>query len=72
MNLIGWYRYEFLYQVDKWRNKLLMKIVWALPRNIIYWAFIRVVANATQNQRFAKTEVSAIPAMDMLGIWDCN
>ena len=39
--------YDFHYELHRWKEKITMKIVWALPKYIVYWCVIRVWASAT-------------------------
>ena len=34
----------------KIKEKFMLWFVWKLPRRLVYWCFIRVVANATTGQ----------------------
>lgn len=50
------------------REKTLYWIAWKLPRGVIYWAAIRLVAHATKGQ-WSGVEVPALNAMDALERW---
>ncbi len=50
------------------KDKLLMKLVWALPRSIVYWASIRLFANATQGD-YSDQVVPELTAIDALERW---
>jgi hypothetical protein len=56
----------------KWtdvRDKVLRWIVWRLPKSIVYWAAIRVVANATTGP-YESQIVPELRAMDALDRWE--
>ena len=50
-------------------NKFWMWIAWRLPRMLVYWCAIRVIAHATTG-RYGKTIVSELVAMDALQRWN--
>lgn len=50
-------------------ERALMWFVWRLPTRIVYWAFIRVWANATTGQ-FGTVEAPAVMADDALRCWE--
>lgn len=50
-------------------EKLIMKLVWILPRRIVYWCAIRLGAHATQGQ-FGNQIVPDLNFMDALKRWD--
>lgn len=41
-------RLDLPYRFARWRERMVMKFVWALPHEVVKWAFMRVMANATQ------------------------
>ena len=43
-------------------------IAWKLPRNIVMWAAIRLMAHATQGP-YSKTEVPSLGIMEALSRW---
>lgn len=49
-------------------DKLKMKIAWAMPRWLVYWCSIRLMAKATQGE-WGTQEVPALLAMDALKRW---
>ena len=51
------------------REKIEMKIVWALPRWLINWASVRMIAYATQGE-YGDTIVPELTAMDALKRWE--
>jgi len=50
------------------KEKLQMWLVWRLPRWLIKWASVRLMANATQGQ-YSNTIVPELTAMDALKRW---
>ncbi len=51
------------------REKLHMKIAWALPRWLVMWTSVRMIAHATQGE-YGTTIVPELSAMDALKRWD--
>ncbi len=51
------------------KDKLMMKIAWMLPRRLVKWAAIRLIADATQG-KWSDTNVPELTAMDALKRWD--
>lgn len=64
----GW-QFEYQYQARKSSEMVLRAIAWALPRKIVMWAYIRVVAHATTG-KYGNTIVPELSAMDALKRWD--
>lgn len=50
-------------------EKIAQFIAWHLPRKVIYWCAIRLMANATQGQ-YEKQEVPSLLAMEALQRWE--
>jgi hypothetical protein len=50
------------------RERILIRIAWALPSGLVYWAAIRLIAHATQGQH-ERTVVPELTAMDALRRW---
>lgn len=50
-------------------EKIWIKLAWALPRKLVYWCSIRLMANATQG-RWSNQEVPALTAVDALKRWE--
>jgi hypothetical protein len=46
-----------------------MVVAWRLPRWLVYWASIRLMAHATTGQ-YSDTEAPALLAMDALKRWE--
>ena len=53
---------------DQFKEKAIMKIVWSLPKKIIYWAAIRLMAHATTG-KYGHTVAPELGAMDALRRW---
>ena len=47
----------------------MMALAWWLPRKLVMWCFIRVVANATQG-KWSSQVVPELTAMDALQRWE--
>lgn len=52
-------------------EKLQIWIAWKLPRWLVRWASVRMIAHATTGE-YSKTVVPELTAMDALGRWDQN
>lgn len=50
-------------------EKLWIKIAWKLPKNLIMWAALRLMAHATQGQ-WGNDHPDDVSIMDALGRWD--
>jgi hypothetical protein len=50
-------------------GRLALKLVWALPRSLVYWCAIRLIAHATTGKHGA-TIVPELSAMDALQRWE--
>jgi hypothetical protein len=50
-------------------EKLWIKISWLLPRKLVYWACIRLIAHATTG-KFSNQIVPELTAMDALERWE--
>jgi hypothetical protein len=59
---------EIRYELRKRRERLLMKLVWRLPRRLVMWCYIRVLSNATTGP-YGNTVVPELKAMDALQRW---
>ncbi len=63
--------YFFKYRL-RWQEiteRLTIAIAWRLPRPIVYWSAIRLMAYATQG-KYADQVVGDLYAMDALKRWD--
>ncbi len=54
--------------IAKYKETLLIKLAWLLPRGVAYWAAIRVMAHATQG-KYGNQVVPDLTAMDALKRW---
>lgn len=50
-------------------EKIAMWIAWKLPRCVVKWAAIRLVAHATQG-KYSATVVPELTAMDAIQRWE--
>ena len=50
------------------KEKLQMKIAWALPKWLVMWSSVRMIAHATQGE-YGSTIVPELSAMDALDRW---
>lgn len=57
------------YELSKLRERTLMALAWRLPRPLVYWCAIRLMAHATTGQ-YGTTEAPALLAMDALKRWN--
>lgn len=51
------------------REKAIVAVVWKLPRWLVYWCAIRLIAHASQGQ-YGGEIVPEIKAMDALKRWE--
>jgi hypothetical protein len=49
-------------------DKICMKLAWMLPRKLVYWCAIRLIAHAT-SEPYGSTIVPKLTAMDALDRW---
>lgn len=59
---------EVRYRLHKLRERALIKIAWALPKSVAYWAYIRVGAYATTGE-YGNTNTSELLMIDALKRW---
>jgi len=54
-------------------EKILFWLAWRLPKKLVYFAAMRLIAFATQGE-YGNTVVSELTAMDAVGRWehDCR
>lgn len=60
---------EFRYGAGKRADKALRWIVWRLPRRVVMWSTIRVIAHATTGP-YSNQVVPELGAMEALRRWD--
>jgi hypothetical protein len=53
------------------REQLAMFIAWRLPKSVVYWCAIRLIAHATQGE-YSYQIVPDLSAMDALKRWNSN
>jgi hypothetical protein len=61
--------FHLRYLASKRLERLLLWFVWRLPRRLVYWAAIRLMAHATQGP-WSSQEVPALLAVDALKRWE--
>lgn len=54
--------------MGNWREKVVVWLAWHLPRSLVYWAAVRVVAHATTG-RYGNEVVPAVVCVDALQRW---
>lgn len=54
---------------DKPKHRLMLKLIWKLPRGLCAWAAVRVMSHATTGQ-WSNQVVPELTAMDALKRWD--
>lgn len=57
------------YELPKLKEKLLLKLAWMLPKGLVYWCAIRVMAHATTG-KYTGTVVPTLTGMDALKRWE--
>lgn len=60
---------ELRYEATKLAERVVIKIAWKLPRKLVMWCAIRVMANATTGQ-YVNQVVPELTAMDALKRWE--
>jgi hypothetical protein len=60
---------EVKYEAAKLSEKILMKIAWKLPKQLVMWCSIRVIAHATTGE-YGNEVVAELGAMEALDRWD--
>jgi hypothetical protein len=53
---------------ERTRNRIWMKIAWALPQRLVMWCAIRLMAHATQGE-YGDQIVPDLTALDALKRW---
>lgn len=51
------------------REKIYIKLAWMLPRRLVMWAAIRLIAHATTG-KYGSVTVPEVTAMDALKRWE--
>jgi len=66
-------RSDFWFLREYYKNKIsdrfYLWFVWRLPKRLIMWSSVRLIAYATTG-KYATTVVPELTAMDALGCWD--
>lgn len=57
------------YEFARKKEKFIMWIVWRLPRSIVYWSAIRLIAHGTQGE-YGDQHVGELTAMHALDRWN--
>lgn len=60
---------DLRYRWSRFKEKAMLKLVWSLPKKVVYWSAIRVIANATTGPHRNQV-VPDLRAMDALDRWD--
>lgn len=50
------------------KKKIMLQLVWLLPKSVVYWCAIRLIANATTGKH-SNQIVPELSAMDALKRW---
>jgi len=59
---------ELKYRIKRKTEKWMLWVVWRLPKRLVMWCAIRVMANATTGQ-YSNQVVPELTAMDALTRW---
>lgn len=60
---------EVRYEATKLAEKLVMKVAWKLPKKLVMWCAVRVIAHATTGE-YSNQVVPELGAMEALDRWD--
>jgi len=63
------HRHNLRYEANKRAEGALMWLVWRLPRKIVMWSTVRVIANATTGE-YRNQIVPDLTALEALKRWD--
>lgn len=66
---MSYLRVRFWWFARRWSEKTVMAIAWRLPRKLVMWCAIRLMAHATQGP-YSNTEVGSLSAVEALQRWD--
>lgn len=61
-------RVMFLDDLRRWREKALLALVWRLPRTLVYWCAIRLMAHATTG-KYGADDPTTLNVMEALKRW---
>lgn len=65
----SWLEMSVVWEVSMKKDKFWMFIAWNLPRKLVLWAAVRLIAHATTG-KYGNTEVPLLTAMEALKRWD--
>jgi hypothetical protein len=54
---------EFRWWIDRVKEKALMKFVWLLPKQVIYWSVVRAAVKGCEGNPAERTCLEALDAM---------
>ncbi len=57
------------YLIAKYKEKFMCKIAWVVPKQLVYFCAVRLMAHATQGE-YGSQIVSDLTAMDALKRWE--
>ncbi len=57
------------YELRRLGHKAIFAVVWALPRGLVYWCGIRLMASATTG-KYSGTVVPELTGMEALKRWE--
>ena len=60
---------DFKYNMHRLGEKLLMAIAWSMPKKLVMWCAVRLMAHATTGQ-YSNQIVPELTAIDALKRWD--
>lgn len=60
---------DWRYEIEKRKERAFLKFVWALPKPLVYWCAIRLMAHAATGQ-YSDQVVPELTAMDALKRWE--
>jgi hypothetical protein len=63
-----WGRLDLRYKAIRLREKMAMRIVWALPNWVIKWAVVRALAHATMGE-WGMEHPGAVTAFQVMDRW---
>lgn len=66
---LNWHRQVLRWKVERIKEDVTMWFAWRLPKYLVYWAAIRLIAHATTG-KYSDQEVPALAAMDALKRWE--
>jgi len=60
---------NFKYELNKRKEKFMIWVAWKMPRWLVLWCSVRLIANATQGE-YSNQVVPELTAMDALKRWE--